>query len=54
MPCARRGQSRPRCAADAAGTTIESPAVIEERESILEHLNDVEVLHLAEQRLIDK
>ena len=53
MPCARRGRSRLRCAADEAGTTIEGSAVIEERESILDHPDDLEVLHLAEQRLID-
>ena len=53
MPCARRGRSRLRCAADEVGTTVEGPAVIEERESILEHPDALEILHLAEQRLLD-
>ena len=53
MPCARRGQSRLGCAADEPGATVEGPAVIEERDSILEHPDALEVLHLAEQRLND-
>ena len=53
MPCARRGQSRLRCAADEPGETVESPAVIEEHESILEIPDNLEVLHLTELRLTD-